>query len=316
MVVSGDLVIQVMIWGLYAGCIYILLATGLNLIFGVMKVVNFAHGELLMLGAYITFTFYALSGFNPYVLLAASLPILIAVGVIIERTCFRPILGTGKLNEIFISIGLIYIIQNAAAMIWTDEWQTIQSPFEQITVKIFGVNMPLDYHYHHHNHRNPHQPLPLPAANPARKGDEGHQSEPERGDADGHQCGEDGHALLWHWGWSCRCGGNPLGRERPGLQSVYRLYPGRQGLCHRHYRRAGEHSRCHYRRADLWYRRELRDHHPWRSMEGCHFVYHPDPGADREADRYLWGVGRMIEMNKTLGIGSKKSQGLTAPFLS
>ena len=145
MVVSGDLVIQVMIWGLYAGCIYILLATGLNLIFGVMKVVNFAHGELLMLGAYVTFTFYAISGFNPYVLLAASVPVLVVVGVIIERTCFRPILGTSKLNEIFISIGLIYIIQNAAAMIWSDEWRIIPSPYEHITLKILGVNMPLDY---------------------------------------------------------------------------------------------------------------------------------------------------------------------------
>jgi branched-chain amino acid transport system permease protein len=134
-----------MIWGLYAGCIYILLAIGLNLIFGVMKVVNFAHGELLMLGAYVTFTFYALSGFNPYVLLAASLPVLVVVGVIIERTCFRPILGTGKLNEIFISIGLIYIIQNAVAMIWSDEWRIIQSPFAHITIEVFGVNMPLDY---------------------------------------------------------------------------------------------------------------------------------------------------------------------------
>nr|HPH33897.1 branched-chain amino acid ABC transporter permease [Methanoregulaceae archaeon] len=103
------------------------------------------HGELLMLGAYITFTFYAVSGFNPYVLLAASLPILILIGVIIERTCFRPILGTGKLNEIFISIGLIYIIQNAAAMIWSDEWRTIHSPFEHITLRMFGVNLPLDY---------------------------------------------------------------------------------------------------------------------------------------------------------------------------
>ena len=145
MVVSGDLVIQVMIWGLYAGCIYILLATGLNLIFGVMKVVNFAHGELLMLGAYVTFTFYAISGFNPYVLLAASVPVLVVVGVIIERTCFRPILGTSKLNEIFISIGLIYIIQNAAALIWSDEWRIIPSPYEHITLKVLGVNMPLDY---------------------------------------------------------------------------------------------------------------------------------------------------------------------------
>ena len=140
-----DVILQVLIWGLYAGCIYILLAIGLNLIFGVMKVVNFAHGELLMLGAYITFTFYALSGFNPYVLLAASIPTLILAGVIIERLCFRPILGTGKLNEIFISIGLIYIIQNAAALIWTDEWRIIHSPYEKITISVFGVNMPLDY---------------------------------------------------------------------------------------------------------------------------------------------------------------------------
>jgi len=140
-----DVILQVLIWGLYAGCIYILLAIGLNLIFGVMKVVNFAHGELLMLGAYITFTFYALSGFNPYVLLAASVPTLILAGIIIERLCFRPILGTGKLNEIFISIGLIYIIQNAAALIWTDEWRIIHSPYEKITIDVFGVHMPLDY---------------------------------------------------------------------------------------------------------------------------------------------------------------------------
>jgi branched-chain amino acid transport system permease protein len=143
--VGIDIIIQVTVWGLYAGCIYILLATGLNLIFGVMKVVNFAHGQLLMIGAYVTFTFFVISGFNPYVLLAASIPILILVGVGIERLCFRPILGTGKLNEIFISIGLIYILENAAALIWGDEWRVIHSPFESITVTIGGMQIPLDY---------------------------------------------------------------------------------------------------------------------------------------------------------------------------
>ncbi|WP_245249655.1 branched-chain amino acid ABC transporter permease [Methanolinea mesophila] len=130
---------------MYAGCIYILLATGLNLIFGVMKVVNFAHGQLLMIGAYVTFTFFILSGFNPYVLLAASIPILILVGVTIERLCFRPILGTGKLNEIFISIGLIYILENVAALIWGDEWRVIHSPYEAITVTVGGLKIPVDY---------------------------------------------------------------------------------------------------------------------------------------------------------------------------
>jgi branched-chain amino acid transport system permease protein len=142
---NPEIIVPVLFWGLYAGCIYILLATGLNLIFGVMKVVNFAHGQLLMIGAYVTFTFFVISGFNPYVLLAASIPILILAGVTIERLCFRPILGTGKLNEIFISIGLIYILENAAAIIWTDEWRVIHSPYESITITIGGMKIPLDY---------------------------------------------------------------------------------------------------------------------------------------------------------------------------
>lgn len=145
MEIGLDIFLQVMVWGLYAGCIYILLATGLNLIFGVMKVVNFAHGQLLMIGAYVTFSFFVLSGFNPYVLLAASIPILIVIGVGIERLCFRPILGTGKLNEIFISIGLIYILENVAALIWTDEWKTIRSPFEDIGITIGSMKIPVDY---------------------------------------------------------------------------------------------------------------------------------------------------------------------------
>ncbi|KQC05461.1 MAG: ABC transporter permease [Methanoculleus sp. SDB] len=139
------ILIQVVFWGLYAGCIYILLATGLNLIFGVMKIVNFAHGEFLMVGAYITFIFVALTGFNPYVLLFATMPVLIVTGIIIERLCFRPILGTGKLNEIFVSLGLIYIFQNAVALIWTDEWRIIQSPFVDVTVSLGVLELPLDY---------------------------------------------------------------------------------------------------------------------------------------------------------------------------
>jgi len=137
--------LQIMFWGLYAGCIYILLATGLNLIFGVMKIVNFAHGEFLMIGAYITATVFLLTGFNPYVILLLSMLALIGIGAVVERLCFRPILGTGKLNEIFLSIGLIYIFQNGAAMIWGDAWQSVKSPYDGITVPVGSLNVPVDY---------------------------------------------------------------------------------------------------------------------------------------------------------------------------
>ncbi|MDD1675141.1 MAG: branched-chain amino acid ABC transporter permease [Methanomicrobiales archaeon] len=137
--------LQVLFWGVYAGCIYLLLATGLNLIFGVMKIVNFAHGELLMLGAYATATIFALTGMNPYLIIVFSMLTLVILGGVIERLCFRPILGSGKLNEIFLSLGLIYLIQNSAAMLWTDEWQVISSPYASISLPLGPVQLPLDY---------------------------------------------------------------------------------------------------------------------------------------------------------------------------
>jgi len=143
--VDIGILLQILFWGIYAGCIYILLATGLNLIFGVMKIVNFAHGEFLMIGAYVTATVFLLTGINPYIIILFSMLALIAIGAVVERLCFRPILGTGKLNEIFLSIGLIYIIQNGAAVIWGDEWQSVKSPYEGITVPLGPLTIPLDY---------------------------------------------------------------------------------------------------------------------------------------------------------------------------
>jgi branched-chain amino acid transport system permease protein len=70
---------------------------------------------------------------------------LIGIGAVVERVCFRPILGTGKLNEIFLSIGLIYIFQNGAAMIWGDAWQSVKSPYDGITVPVGSLSVPLDY---------------------------------------------------------------------------------------------------------------------------------------------------------------------------
>lgn len=142
---DSSFLIAILVWGLYAGCIYILLAIGLNLIFGVMKVVNFAHGELLMLGAYTTFWLYILSGFNPYLVLPLAMLIMALVGVGIERLGFRPIMGTGKLNEIFLSLGLIYVFQNLAAFLWSTSSRSIRSPYSEHLIPLGSITLPLDY---------------------------------------------------------------------------------------------------------------------------------------------------------------------------
>ncbi|MEJ5328044.1 MAG: branched-chain amino acid ABC transporter permease [Candidatus Bathyarchaeia archaeon] len=128
MITSG--LIQALLWGIASGCVYILLATGLNIIFGVMKLVNFAHGQLLMIGAYIAFTVTSALGLNAYIAILVAMGAVALIGVGLERFTFRKVLGTDKLNEIFISLGLIYVFENAAVLLWGNTPQQIPSPLK------------------------------------------------------------------------------------------------------------------------------------------------------------------------------------------
>jgi branched-chain amino acid transport system permease protein len=137
-------VIQTLIWGVAIGCIYILLATGLNLIFGVMKLVNFAHGQLLMIGAFMTYTFVNSLGLNVYLSILVAMAVVAAIGIAVERLTFRRVLGTDKLNEIFISLGLIYIFENAAVLAWGDTSKQIISPLNKLSLNLGWMSITYD----------------------------------------------------------------------------------------------------------------------------------------------------------------------------
>jgi branched-chain amino acid transport system permease protein len=142
MITSG--LIQALLWGLAHGCIYILLATGLNIIFGVMKLVNFAHGQLLMIGAYIAFAAATALGLNAYIAILVAMGVVALIGVGLERFTFRRVLGTDKLNEIFVSLGLIYVFENAAVLLWGNSSHQISSPFQGLQLSLGGVSMGYD----------------------------------------------------------------------------------------------------------------------------------------------------------------------------
>jgi branched-chain amino acid transport system permease protein len=140
----SSLVLTLM-WGAAIGCIYILLATGLNLIFGVMKLVNFAHGELLMIGAYMGYSVLTLLGVNAYIAVFLSMAIVALIGVGVERLAFRRVLGSDKLNEIFVSLGLILIFDNIAVLVWGEKSKRIISPFENMSLKLGEVSISYDW---------------------------------------------------------------------------------------------------------------------------------------------------------------------------
>jgi branched-chain amino acid transport system permease protein len=136
---------ETLLWGLANGCIYILLATGLNLIFGVMKLVNFAHGQLLMVGAFVAYQVTTLLGLNPYFSILAAMGAVALIGVLLEKFAFRRVRGPEKLNEIFISLGLIYVFQNVATLFWERNYNIrIPSPLEGLGISYGQVSMGYD----------------------------------------------------------------------------------------------------------------------------------------------------------------------------
>ncbi len=136
---------EVLLWGLYAASVYMLLSVGLNMIFGVMKIVNFAHGELMILGAYITFSIATSLSLNPYLAIPISALFTAILGVAVERLCFRPILGTGKLNEILVGLALTYVFQNFAITAWGPNLRSLGSPYAALSILIGPVSLPFDY---------------------------------------------------------------------------------------------------------------------------------------------------------------------------
>lgn len=142
--ITAGTIALTLVWGVAIGCIYMLLSTGLNVIFGVMKLVNFAHGQFLMIGAYLTWTISVAAGLNAYIAILVSMVVVAGLGVVIERFTFRRVLGTEKLNEIFVSLGLIYIFENAALLIWGDQSQQIKSPFYGMSLNLSSISITYD----------------------------------------------------------------------------------------------------------------------------------------------------------------------------
>jgi len=102
--------------GVLIGGLYALFAAGLSLIFGVMRLVNIAHGDLIVLSAYVTLAIVAGTGLNPLVAIAVAAPVMALFGYVLQRLVFNRTLGDDLLPPLLVSFGLSVIIQNSLLM--------------------------------------------------------------------------------------------------------------------------------------------------------------------------------------------------------
>ena len=115
----------VLLNGIMQGGVYAMFAVGLTLIFGVMRIINVAHGEMVMLGAYLTWMFFFYVGIDPLLALFLTLPIAFVIGVLIQKLLLNAVIGGPELTPLLITFGLGLTIIHIVEAVFTTDYRTI-----------------------------------------------------------------------------------------------------------------------------------------------------------------------------------------------
>src|SRR5947207_539169 len=136
--------VQQLVSGIALGCVYGLIALGFVLVYKATEVVNFAQGDLMMLGGFFAFTFIGILGLNYWIGFAGAVATMALFGMLAERVVVRPILGYPQFASIRAWIGLGYFLRSVAGMVWgTDDFK-IETPFSQGVLRIGALVLAYD----------------------------------------------------------------------------------------------------------------------------------------------------------------------------
>jgi branched-chain amino acid transport system permease protein len=138
---------QQIVLGILIGGLYGLAAAGLSLVFGVLKVLNVAHGELIMLGGYAAFWSVALLGVDPFGSLALVAPLSLLAGVVLYGALFgfvvRANQETREKNSLLIGFGLALVLHATAVRLWTADERSVVTPYGGAVISVGGLSIPV-----------------------------------------------------------------------------------------------------------------------------------------------------------------------------
>lgn len=131
--------------GISLGSVYAIIALGYTMVYGIAKMLNFAHGDVIMVGAYISF--YAISSFQLPGVVSVLLAMLVCtiLGVFIERLAYKPLRQATSLAVLITAIGVSYFLQNMALILWTSSPKVFPSVVGTDSLKLFGGELSISY---------------------------------------------------------------------------------------------------------------------------------------------------------------------------
>jgi len=128
-VIDAAVVIQTLMYGLTIGVVYVLMALGFTLIFGILRIVNFAHGEFYMIGAFVVRELFAHAGLNYFASVVVAAVAVGLLGVAVERGLFRPFRDKVEHQVLIVSFALSVALQQMGVILWGAEDVSIEAPF-------------------------------------------------------------------------------------------------------------------------------------------------------------------------------------------
>ncbi len=131
--------------GMLLGGLYVVIALGLSLVFGVMKVINVAHGDLVILGSYLAFVASTSWGLDPILSLVVGIPLFFIMGILIEKFLVHRAFRMSLDAALIIAFGMSLVIQNGAQLVWTPLSRGLMTPYTLESLKIGGVYIPMVY---------------------------------------------------------------------------------------------------------------------------------------------------------------------------
>jgi branched-chain amino acid transport system permease protein len=136
-----DVLVQLILNGILLGSMYAIISVGLTLIFGIVRVVNFAHGEFLMVGMYAVYLLGTHLGLNPYVSIIPVVILLFVLGALVQRFIIQPLLGADEHIQIFATVGLSTALVNLALLVFGADLYSLTVPSARQAVSVGGNTM-------------------------------------------------------------------------------------------------------------------------------------------------------------------------------
>ena len=137
--------LQSLLSGVLIGGAYALIGVGLTIIFGVMRIINFAHGDLVMLGMYASFFLFTLGNVDPFVSIIFVFPLLFLFGAILQKTVINKVLNALPQNQILLTIGIGLILSNTMMLLFTSDYRIISTTYSSGSFRLgeISVSTPL-----------------------------------------------------------------------------------------------------------------------------------------------------------------------------